>query len=161
MTVIVIFGAAVHPGGQPSATLRARVDAAFACGGPDADYLPTGAVGRHPPSEASVMARLLVAHGVSPARIRLEEASTNTLSSAVNCARMLGGRPGPVRVASSGYHLPRCLLLMRLAGVRATRCPPPPSLGPWFSVWYWRLRECAALPVDAVLMLPRRLAWRR
>lgn len=154
MTTIVIFGAAVRAGGRPSLTMRARVEAAFRCGGPGAHYIPTGAVGRHGPSEASIMAALLRDHGVASDHIQLEETGTDTLSSAVACARLLATRPGPVRVASSGYHLPRCAMLMRMAGIRATTCPPPPS-GAW--VWYWCLRECAALPYDAVVMGLRRL----
>ncbi len=67
---------------------------------------------------------------------------------------MLGRRPGPVRDASSGYHLPRCVMLLRMAGMRAAACPPPPRRA-W--VWYWRLRECAALPYDAIVMGLRRL----
>ena len=148
----MIFGAAVRPGGRPSLTMQARVRAAFSCGGIAAHYMPTGGVGRHGPSEASIMAALLRELGVPPDHIRLEDTATDTLSSAVACARLLGTRPGPVRVASSGYHLPRCVLLMRMAGIRATACLPPPP-GRW--VWYWRLRECAALPYDAALM-----AWR-
>ena len=152
--IVVIFGAGVLAGGRPSRTLQARVEAAFRCGGPDARYLPTGAIGRHPPSEARVMAGLLAGLGVPASQITLEETATDTLSSALACARLLVGEPGPVRVASSGYHLPRCLLLMRMAGVPATRCPPPP---PPLWPWYWRLREMAALPYDAVLMALRRV----
>jgi uncharacterized SAM-binding protein YcdF (DUF218 family) len=151
--VILIFGCAVLPGGRPSPTLRARVMAAFACGGTTARYIPTGAVGRHAPSEASVMAGLLTGLGVPPGQVRLEETATDTLTSAVACARMLAAETGPVRVASSGYHLPRCLMLLRMAGVRATACKPPPA-GRWR--WYSRLRECAALPYDAVAMLARK-----
>ncbi len=154
MTTIVIFGCGVLKGGRASRTLRARVEAAFRCGGIGADYLPTGAVGRHPPSEARVMAGLLAEMGVPAGQITLEETATDTLSSALACARVLAGRSGAVRLASSGYHLPRCRMLMRMAGVRATPCPPPhrPS---W--AWYWRLREAAALPYDAVIMTMRRV----
>ena len=149
----MIFGAAVLPGGRPSLTMQARVRAAFDCGGAAAHYMPTGAVGRHGPSEASIMAAMLRAYGVAADHIQLEETATDTLSSAVACARLLAGRPGPVRLASSGYHLPRCVMLMRMAGVHATACPPPRP-GRW--AWYWRLRECAALPYDAVAMGLRR-----
>ena len=45
-------------------------------------FVPTGGVGRFGPSEASVMAKLLAARGVSPGRILLEETATDTLSSA-------------------------------------------------------------------------------
>ncbi len=154
MTTIVIFGAAVRQDGQPSPTMQARVTAAFRCGGVAAHYMPTGAIGRHGPSEASLMAKLLQGHGVAADHIRLEETATDTLSSALACARLLGRRPGPVQVASSGYHLPRCVMLLRMAGIRATACPPPQA-GSW--VWYWRLRECAALPYDAIVMGLRRL----
>ena len=149
MTTIVIFGAAVLSDGRPSPTLLGRVQAAFACGGTDAHYMPTGAVGRHGPSEASVMAGLLVGWGVPRDHLHLEETATDTLSSAVACARLLASRPGPVRIVSSGYHVRRCQMLMRMAGVAATVCPPPPIER---RIWYWRLRECAALPYDAVAM---------
>jgi uncharacterized SAM-binding protein YcdF (DUF218 family) len=145
--IIVIFGAAVLPGGQPSPTLRARVEAAFRCGGLAARYVPTGAVGKHGPSEARVMARLLMSFGVPRGQIVLEETGVNTRSSARACAALLAGQTGPVWIATSGYHLPRCLMLMRMAGVVATACPPPPAQD---RRWYWRLRECVALPVDAV-----------
>ena len=158
MTTIVIFGCGVLSGGRPSRTLRARVEAAFRCGGTRARYLPTGAVGRHPPSEARVMAGLLMELGVPGEQITLEETATDTLSSAVACARLLTSGSGTVRVASSGYHLPRCLLLLRLAGVRCRACPPPPQPR-W--AWYWRLREVVATPYDAVLMVGRRIATRR
>ena len=81
--VIVIFGAAVRPGGRPSTTLHRRVEAAAAFGERFADplFVPTGGVGRFGPSEASVMAALLVSRGVPRDRILLEETGTDTLSS--------------------------------------------------------------------------------
>jgi uncharacterized SAM-binding protein YcdF (DUF218 family) len=152
LSTIVIFGCGVLKGGRPSPTLRARVEAAFRCGGTAADYMPTGAIGRHPPSEARVMAGLLMRMGVPAAQITLEETATDTLSSAVACAMLLKGRTGRVRIVSSGYHLPRCLMLMWMAGVPCVPCPAPPRPN-W--AWYWRMREAAALPYDAVLMALR------
>jgi uncharacterized SAM-binding protein YcdF (DUF218 family) len=158
---IVIFGAAVRPDGQPSLTLRRRVAAAaqFGAGLERPLYLPTGAQGRFGPAEAEVMARLLLSLGVPPADILAETTGTDTFSSAVAMARLLHGHTGPVFAASSGYHLPRCVLLLRLAGLPARACPAPPfpaaaNLG---KRWYWRLREVPALPYDAVLMLWARL----
>jgi uncharacterized SAM-binding protein YcdF (DUF218 family) len=148
---IIIFGAAVAADGRPSATLLRRTRAAFDFGGVMAFYLPTGGVGRYGPSEASLMRDLLLGWGVPPARITLEETATDTLSSALACAALLGGR-GEVYAASSAYHLPRCLMLLRLAGIAARRCPPPRfRLEP-----YWVMREAVALPWDAWLMLRRR-----
>ncbi len=155
--IIVIFGAAVRPDGTASETLHRRVEAAFRFGGPASDYMPTGGVGRYGPSEASIMADLLTGYGVAQERITLEETGTDTLSSARACAGLLRGRAGPVFAASSGYHLPRCLLLLRLAGVAARSCPAPRPAAEWHLRWYWRLREAAALPVDAAISLAGRI----
>jgi uncharacterized SAM-binding protein YcdF (DUF218 family) len=163
---IVIFGAAVRPDGQPSGTLRRRVEAAAVFGRRSADplYVPTGAAGRFGDAEAVVMARLLERLGVSRSRILREESGTDTLSSVRAVRRLLlaRGHAGPVYVATSAYHLPRCVLLLRLAGLAARACPPPPHpaarrFGPR---WYWRLREALALPYDAALVMWLRVAGR-
>jgi uncharacterized SAM-binding protein YcdF (DUF218 family) len=155
--IIVIFGAAVRPDGQPSATLRWRVDAAlaFARALRAPLFLPTGAVGRHGPSEASVMATRLRAAGVPADHILLEETGTDTLSSARAIVVLLRAQGRvPVYAVSSPYHLPRCVLLLRLLGVpaRAGRAPGFAGL-PWWQLVYWWLRELPALPYDAVLAL--------
>ncbi len=161
---IVIFGAAVRPDGSPSTTLRRRVEAAAAFGvrHSEALYVPTGGVGRHGPSEARVMADLLHGFDVPDTAILLEESGTDTLSSAVACARLLRGHLGPVYACSSAYHLPRCLMLLRLAGCPSRACPPPafPAAQGFCLRWYWRLREAAALPVDFMLMLLQRFRAR-
>ncbi len=158
--VIIIFGAAVRPDGQPSDALLDRVRAAHRLGErlPDAAYMPTGGVGRYGPAEAEVMAALLRDRGVAPGRIRIEPTGTNTLSSVRACAKLLRGHVGPVYAASSAYHLPRCVLLLRLAGLRARVCPPilRPNSVSLHKRWYWRLRELPAMPVDAAA-----LAWLR
>jgi uncharacterized SAM-binding protein YcdF (DUF218 family) len=158
---ILIFGAAVWPDGSPSPTLRRRVEAAARFGatlpGPPL-YVPTGAKGRHGDAEAVVMADLLGSLGVPEARILQEPTGTDTLSSALACAALLRGmgHAGPVWVASSGYHLPRCLVLLRMLGLPARPVPPPDPPPAWAQRWYWRLREVPALPYDAAL-----LGWAR
>ena len=156
---IVIFGAAVRPDGGPSNTLRRRVESAAALGlrHPEALFVPSGAVGRHGPSEASVMAGLLAGFGIPPDRILLDETGTDTLSSVRAVRRLLLplGTGLPVYAATSAYHLPRCVMLLRMAGLRARPCPPPasPAALRLRTRWFWRLRECAALPWDAAVML--------
>jgi uncharacterized SAM-binding protein YcdF (DUF218 family) len=164
---ILIFGAAVWPDDSPSPTLRRRVEAAARFGatlpGPPL-YVPTGAKGRYGEAEAAVMADLLGSLGVPEARIRQEPTGTDTLSSVLACAALLRaiGHAGPVWAASSGYHLPRCLLLLRLAGLPARPVPPPRALAAagWRRRWWWRLREVPALPYDATLMLWHRARGR-
>jgi uncharacterized SAM-binding protein YcdF (DUF218 family) len=156
---IVIFGAAVRPDGGPSSTLRRRVEAAAAFGArqPAVLYVPTGGVGRHGASEAAVMAELLHGFGVPDAQILCEATGTDTLSSVRAVAALLRarGHTGPVYAATSAYHLPRCVLLLRLAGLPARPCPPPgvPASSRLGRRWYWRLREVPALPWDAGLLL--------
>ena len=159
--VIVIFGAAVRPDGQPSETLRHRVDAAARFGRRFQRplFIPTGAKGLYGDAEATVMARRLLGAGFPAASIREETTGTDTLSSVRAVAAMVRG---PVYACTSAYHLPRCLLLLRLAGVRARACPPPPAPAAtrvWLR-WYWRLRETPALPYDALLMVWLRVTGR-
>lgn len=158
--VIIIFGAAVRPRGIPSGAMLDRVRAAIRLGQKldQAVYMPTGGVGLHGPAEATVMADLLRSRGIPDDRIRPEPTGVNTLSSVRACARMMAGHDGPVYAATSAYHLPRCLALLRIAGLRAHACPPPsgPASSNTRKRWYWRLREIPALPIDAAL-----LAWLR
>ena len=164
--VIAIFGAAVRPDGRPSGTLRRRVGAAavFAAGFPAAVFIPTGGVGRFGASEASVMTGLLRQESHPNSEIVLEETATDTLSSVRAIRRLLRehGIAGPVYAATSAYHLPRCLLLLWLAGIHARPCPPctAPAAASRWKRWYWRLREVPAIPYDAAIVLWLRLLGR-
>ena len=97
---IVIFGAAVRPGGRPSGALRRRVEAALAFGArhPDALYVPTGGLGDHPPAEAEVMAALLRAAGVAdgphPGRDQRHRHGVLGAGGAPAAARGRASRPG-------------------------------------------------------------------
>lgn len=166
--IIVIFGAAVRPDGKPSGTLRFRVAAAARFGARFARplFIPTGGKGRFGDPEAVVMARLLREAGFADSAILREPTGTDTLSSVRAVARLVRGPlvrgAAPVYACSSAYHLPRCLLLLRLAGIPARRCPPPrvPAATSQWRRWYWRLRETPAVPYDALLMLWLRVVGR-
>ena len=163
---IIIFGAAVRPDGTPSGALLLRVEAAFAFGSCQQTplYIPTGAKGRFGAAEAAVMAGLLVRRGVPEHAILQETTGTDTLSSVRACARLLRarGHAGPVYVATSAYHLPRCLLLLRIAGLNVRACRPPaaPAATRFLRRWYWRLREVPALPYDFALAVALRALGR-
>ena len=106
---------------------------------------------------ASVMTDLLRAQGVPRRRILPEETGTDTLSSARAVAALLQQHAAttPVFAASSLYHLPRCLMLLRLMGLPARAAGPPtvPAATVWWRRCYWWLREVPALPYDAALAL--------
>jgi vancomycin permeability regulator SanA len=142
-----------------------RVEAAvkFAASFAEPLFIPTGAVGRHGPSEASVMAELLHARGIAENQILPEETGTDTLSSVRAVAALLRSRGigAPVFAASSLYHLPRCVSLLHLTGIRAHAAIPPivPAATHWWHRCYWWLREIVALPYDcsiAILLRTRR-----
>ncbi|WP_342630109.1 YdcF family protein [Nguyenibacter vanlangensis] len=162
MRPIVIFGAGVRPDGTPTATLRHRVAAAASYGlaRQSVLFIPTGGTPDGRPAEAAIMADLLRAAGVAEAAILREETAGDTLDSVLAVSAMLRrmGHHGPVAVASSAYHLPRCLALMRLAGWKVVRVPPPdvPASRRFARRWYWRLREIPAVPWDLLLLARRR-----
>ncbi|WP_431271182.1 YdcF family protein [Dankookia sp. P2] len=165
MTPIIIFGAAVRPDGSPSPALRRRVEAALRLGAGRADalYIPTGAKGRFGEAECVVMAAQLRTAGVPAAAILEEPTGTDTFSSVLACRALLRGigHAGPVFAATSRYHLPRCLLLLRLAGVPARPVPIGASGNVGLAQrWYWRLREVPAIPYDAALVLWDRVRGR-
>jgi vancomycin permeability regulator SanA len=132
---------------------------------PNARFIPTGAQGRYGPSEASAMAAQLMKSGVDSNRILLEETGSDTLSSVRAIRELLRetGTDGPVLVATSAYHLPRCLLLLCIMGIPAKPCTPPSAHAArsWRMRWFWRLREIPAIPYDAVLAVWWRLRDRR
>lgn len=130
ITPIIIFGAALRPDGSPSPALRHRVQAALLFGEKQKKplYLVTGGVPRNGVTEASVMRGLLNAAGVSDDAILEDHAATDTFDSIIHCTKILRerGLGGHVlALATSRYHLPRCLLLMRLAGWSVQPVPFP------------------------------------
>lgn len=145
--------------------MRERVAAALETGQRLTDplYMPTGGQGRYGRPEAEVMADALAEGGVARESILLEPTGVNTYRSALACAKLLGRSKRPAYVATSAYHMPRCVVLLRLAGVRARpgRMPGVPASQKWGKRWFWRLREVPALPIDAVLLLATRLRQRR
>ncbi len=149
--LLVLFGAAVRADGTPSETLARRIDYAAAAAehDPGLTLFCSGAVGRHGPSEASVMARLLGGN-VAADRLYLDEASRDTLETvraATAYARAHGF--GSVVSCTDSYHQPRVRMLFALQGLP---CAPLllPRRGSRRAQWRMRLREAAAIPYDLV-----------
>jgi len=158
-SVFVIMGAAVWRGGQPSNAMRRRVEGALisARGAANPLFLPSGGIGKHPPSEAEAMSRLLQEFGVPKENIVLDEASNDTLQSVHNCSRILRSLPNfsQVVVCSDVYHIPRCRWLFKLYGIPSL--PGAVRSGraqnkPW-RWWYYYVREFPALVWDVLLVL--------
>jgi uncharacterized SAM-binding protein YcdF (DUF218 family) len=158
---IVIFGAAVRPDGGPSPSLARRIGYGVQAARtwPAAPILCSGGVGRVGPSEASVMAGRLLAAGVDADRLRLDEASRDTLQSVLAAARFLRREAlAHCVVVSDRYHIPRIRLLLGALGVATTPGPLAPGRG-GAPLAHWtrmRLREGVAIPYDLAIVLARR-----
>lgn len=157
-SLIVVFGAAVRADGRPSPTLRRRIDyaAGAAARMPQADLFCSGAAGREGPSEASVMAEIL-AGAIDPARLHLDERSTDTLTS-VRAAASFFHQGGYKRCYSctDRYHQARTMMLFAFHGIRARPIMfyrDDVHTPAW---WHMRAREAAALPYDFVAGLSAR-----
>lgn len=149
--VAVVLGAAVWSGGRPSPTLARRTlhGVHLLQRGAARHLLLTGGIGRHPPSEASVMRGLAERAGVPAARMLLDESAGTTLDSARTCAAMIAARRWTrVLIVTDRYHLPRALLAFRRFGIVAQGSPPPEGRGDT-GQWEWvllSLRELVAIP---------------
>ncbi|MGO3517917.1 MAG: YdcF family protein [Acetobacter cibinongensis] len=133
---MLVFGAALRPDGTPSPSLRNRVSAAVSFGQNVAQplYLVTGGVPKNGQTEASVMADLLLQAGVESKNILLEPTASDTAASIKACSvvlRQIGhDKSSPIHFCTSTYHIPRCALLLRLAGWVPEKIPYPFSIFP-------------------------------
>lgn len=161
---LLIFGAAVKPDGQPSGTLRRRVEGSWHLGrnNPQARFVVTGGQGKYGPPEAHIMKSLLLELGADESQVIVDDQSLDTLDSAIACAAILRRESQPVQkvtVCSSPYHNFRCQLLLYLLGITSERGDMPSdraALGT--AKWlYYAFREAAAIPWDTLLIIWWRL----
>lgn len=162
--VFVIVGAAVWEGGRASNAMRRRVEGALlsARGETNPLFLPSGGIGKHPPSEAEVMSRLLQIAGVPERNIVKDEDSHDTLQSVRNCVRILRSLPdfAQVVVCSDVYHVRRCRWLFKLYGIstRTGAVISGKTQTKAWRWWYYTLREFPALIWDTLIVL---ISWER
>lgn len=118
---LIVFGAGVD-GRAPSLTLRSRLEAALEYiriqdqRRPDMPVVVTGAQGRGEEiSEARCMADWLIARGVEPERIWLEEQATNTEENVRYSIHLLAERgvdtTADIAFCTSDYHMCRAIYL--------------------------------------------------
>jgi len=160
--VIIVLGAKIRPGGLASPALRRRMLHAidlFQRGLSDV-LIVSGGMGEHPPSEAEMMRRIAVEHGVPQEKIVMEDTAETTLDSALACSRMIRRSSwSTALLVTDRFHMTRSAVLFRLCGVNI-RCSPAKdrTFGPkrW-KWWYWHLRELIALPWSLGCLFIRRV----
>ncbi len=146
---LVVLGAAVWPGGQPSYVLRDRLARAaelYRAGVAD-KIIVSGGVGRYPPAEAVVSKQFLLAAGVVEADILMETATHSTAEQAVSLKEICD-REGfqSIALVTSFYHEKRATQLFTRAGftnISDARC----THERFVDLNYHVARESAALAV--------------
>ena len=126
---VVVLGAKVRQDG-PSVSLKNRIDAAYEylTAHPDAVAVVTGGRGADEPmTEARCMYDHLVAMGIDPERIWMEEKATSTWENLHFSLDLIeertGTRPEKIGLLSSEYHLFRAKLFADACGVEAAGIP--------------------------------------
>ena len=126
---LLVLGAKVRPDG-PSVALQNRIDAAYSylTAHPEATAVLTGGKGADEPmTEAQCMYDGLIAKGIDPERLWLEEEATSTWENLRYSLDLIeentGSRPEKIGLLSSEYHLFRAELFARECGVEAVGVP--------------------------------------
>ena len=109
------------PDGSPSGSLRRRIEGAYQCSLTQRQpcfFVTGGSTKIAVPTEATVMARELLAKGVSQTQIIQDHQSTDTLDSVLIAAKVLS-KQIPILVCSDNYHVLRITVLLRIMGFNA------------------------------------------
>ena len=146
---VVVLGCQVSANGEPTVMLRDRIDAAYdyLTAHPESRCVASGGQNDNEPiSEASCIRNTLVARGIHPDRIYLEDRSRSTEENLTFSAELIRkeGLPTRVAIASDNFHQLRAAVWARRGGL------DPWSIGcvTWWplSPGYWA-REAAAVTV--------------
>jgi len=84
------------------------------------------------------MRNLLIAEGVPPDVVVMEEAANSTRENALYVARLLANDPGSKVLMTSDYHMFRAIRAFRKAGLKVAPRPIPDvlkSTGAWLRLW--------------------------
>ena len=151
-TTLIVLGCQIR-GSEPSITLRARcrVASEYMKNHPDAVTIATGGQGADEDlSEGQCIFNLMTENGISPERIFIEDASTNTDENILNARKIIdeNGLSTDVAVATSEYHQYRASMICKKNGLAASSVPSPSSkrakptffTREVFGVWAQRLK---------------------
>lgn len=144
---LVVLGAAVWPGGQPSPVLRDRLARAAELyhAGIAGKIICTGGVGKYPPAEAEVGKQFLLKAGVAEMDIIVESASASTAEQARLMKEICDREKfNSIALVTSFFHEQRAIHLFREAGftqIEDARC----THEQFEDINYWVAREALAL----------------
>jgi len=118
---IAVFGSRVLPDGSPSGSLSRRIEGAYQCSLAQTQpyfFVTGGTTDLAIPTEAAVMARVLMAKGIATAQLIQDHQSKDTLDSVLIAAQVLS-KQIPILICSDNYHVLRITILLRMLGFNA------------------------------------------
>lgn len=145
--VLIVLGCGIR-GESPTLTMKHRLDKAveYLEKHPDALAVVSGGQSYDEAvSEASVMRRYLVSHGVDEARIIVEDRSESTEENFLFSKQLIDERLGAdksIAFVTTRFHVFRSELVAGKLGINAQGIP---AKGVWYITLNDYLRECAAL----------------
>lgn len=116
---IVVLGAQVRDDG-PSVVLQYRLDTAadYLKANPRTKCIVSGGKGSNEPEpEAQVMARYLIGQGIDPARITIEDKSTNTVENIQNSMAFIDHDTDQIGIVTNNFHVFRGTAIARKQGI--------------------------------------------
>jgi uncharacterized SAM-binding protein YcdF (DUF218 family) len=159
---LIVHGAGLINGNQVSRLLADRLDKAIMVYDRDETKPKIITSGGQGPdetiSEAHAMAEYLLDHGVPVTDIIEEDKSPDTMTNIINSKAIIDAQPGRRRVAliSSNYHVYRCLMDARKAGLKCT------GIGSHTASYYWPsalIREFIAVFTRPLYLIFLILGW--
>ncbi len=147
MDYLMVLGANVYADG-PSPALTRRIDAVAGCldRHPDAVIIATGGQGDDEPvTEARCIRDELVKRGVDPARIRMEDKSTNTWENMAFSKALIDRDDAAVGIVTNNFHVWRSLRLARRAGLANVHGIAAEYTGP--TLIHFMVREAISIAV--------------
>lgn len=144
-TAMIILGAKVKASGEPSLALTYRLETAlpYLKAHPHVQVIVSGGKGAdEPASEAAVMQRYLVEHGIEAARITTEDQSLSTAQNIAYAKKLLPKHTTAVTIVSNDFHVARATYIAKKNGLKSDvlAAPTPQSVK-----YQLNIREVAAL----------------
>jgi len=146
---IIVLGAKVN-GREPSGALRNRIQVAAEYLADNPDTLAVLSGGQGPDegiSEALCMYENLTAMGIDPARLALEDQSTDTSENLIFSRALIPEEDATIGIVTNNFHIFRSLALARGLGIEAEGVPVATS---WISIPHYYMREFVGVMYDGL-----------
>ena len=145
---IIVLGARVEKDGSPSLALQRRLNTAleYLEENPDTTVIASGGQGTDEKiSEAECIRSALVAAGVAPERILMEDRSTSTEENMLFSKALMSSPDVPVGLVTNNFHVCRALLHAQRAGLTDAYGVAATYTGP--TLLHYMVRETVCLVV--------------